>query len=188
MKRAALAACALLAACSYWQPTDETPLWQDPDGRYTVEFPRGWLRQKGPTDMLWLTRNGFALEQIVVFRRPLDKAFPRSKRKADALMLPHELAQRQLAEFKRESEVLAAAQVETLEPAQVGGRDGFRLVLTWRNDDGLPLGRVIYGVADARHYYMLGFEAPMLHYYDKHLPDFEALRQSFRLTGTRAGD
>jgi hypothetical protein len=185
---ALLLATALLAACSNWVPIRATEgPYEDPDERYTVHFPDGWVRLKGPAEIVWLTRDGIALQQIVVFRRDLAKAFPRTRKKIDpkAPPLPHELAELQLAEFKTESETLATAEVIDMTPARVGGREGFWLHLAWQNDDGLTLARLVYGVADDRYYYLIGYEAPTLHYFDKHRPAFEAMIKTFRFAAVQ---
>lgn len=176
-----LAWAVLAVGCSAWEPVPQGSRHDGPGQSYAVELPAGWLRSRGKSDLVRLTRDGFALEEIVIMRNPQKKPFVRLKKPVTADMLPSELAELQLADFERESETLAAARVIAMAPAQVGGRSGFRLHIAWTNDDGLPLGRVVYGVCDKDHYYMLGFEAPHLHYFDKHLPAFEAMVASFRL-------
>jgi hypothetical protein len=181
------ASAALLAtACTYWAPVDSgNTLWRDADQRYTVELPAGWLRLKGLPETLMLSRDGLALQQIVIFTRELDKAFPRAKQKSAKGLLAHELGARQLGEFHQEGEVLAAARVAEVSPATVGGRPGYRLYMEWTGEDGVPMVRVAHGTADAKHYYMIGFEAPRLHYDARYRPAFEAMVASFRLTAVQ---
>lgn len=184
--RAVLVLALAYSACSNWDVVREDGgTHEGPQGSYTVTLPRGWVSLKGRPDNLSMTRDGLGLEQIVIFRRPNDKAFPRTKAKASPKLLPHELAELQLSEFKRESEVLAAATVIDMSPAKLGPRDGYRLHLSWVAEDGLPLVRLVYGLCDDKHYYMLGFEAPEIHYFAKHKPAFEAMAASFRLNEKR---
>lgn len=182
MKTAILAAALLLPACSQFDVIRAgAPPHRGPDDAYTAELPAGWVAAHGKSAMLWMTRDGPLLEQMVIFQRPHAKAFPLTKQKAGKTLLPHELAELQAAEFKRESETLATATVEDLSPVLVSGRPGYRLQLAWINDEGLPMARLAYGVQDEAHYYLLGFEAPALYYFDKHKGAFEAMVASFRL-------
>lgn len=174
-------ALALLAGCSNWEVVPQESRWEDPSGRFTIELPRGWARERGHWDTLRLTRDGYPLQAIVLQRKPLADAFKALKIKTGPDTLAAELAGYQEAAFRRESETALAATRE-LAPARVGGRLGFRLQMSRYGEDGLPLARVAYGVADDRHYYLIAYEAPRLHYFARHLPAFEAMVASFRLT------
>jgi hypothetical protein len=71
-------------------------------------------------------------------------------------------------------------------PAKVAGRDGFRAELTSLCDFAeLPfrMRHVIYGVNGPKKTYVLRLDAPAIYYYDHHLPEFESMVASFRLTG-----
>lgn len=71
-------------------------------------------------------------------------------------------------------------------PAKVAGRDGFRAELTSLCDFAeLPfrMRHVIYGVNDQKKTYVLRLDAPAIYFYDHHLPEFESMVASFRLTG-----
>jgi hypothetical protein len=182
---AVLALAALAAACSNWELVPEASRWDDPGGRFSVELPRGWVRERGPWDTLRVTRDGYPLQAIVLQRKPLADAFKRLKVKAGPQTLPVELGQWQEAAFRRESETALAATTHELTPARVGGRPGFRLRMSRHTEDGLPLERLAYGVADDKDYYLLAYEAPRLHYFDKHLPAFEEMAASFRLSHAR---
>lgn len=188
MRRAALALALCAAACSNWEIVPEASRWEDPGGRFTVELPRGWARERGPWDTLRLTRDGYPLQAVVIQRKPLADAFKGLKVKAGPGSLAVELGQWQEAAFRREGETALAATTHELAPARIGGRLGFRLHMSRHTEDGLPLTRLAYGVADDNDYYLLAYEAPTLHYFDRHLADFEAMAASFRLTRTKDKD
>jgi hypothetical protein len=171
-----------LVACSNWEAVPDISRWEDPGGRFTVELPRGWVRERGPWETLRVTRDGYPLQAIVLQRKPLADAFKALKVKPGSDALAVELSQWQEAAFRREGETALAAQTIERAPAQVGGRLGFRLHMSRYGEDGLPLERLAYGVADDRDYYLIAYEAPQLHYFRKHLPAFEAMAASFRLT------
>lgn len=181
--RALLAAAVVaLAACSNWEAVPDESRWDDPRGRFTVELPRGWVRERSPWDTLRVTRDGYPLQAIVIERKAIADAFKSLKIRAAADTLAVDLARFQEAAFRREGETAVAAQTHEIGPAQVGGRLGFRLHMSRYSEDGLPLERLAYGVADDRHYYLIAYEAPGMHYFRKHLPAFEAMAASFRLT------
>jgi hypothetical protein len=90
---------------------------------------------------------------------------------------------------------LVNVEVTSLTPARVASRDGFRVELaSHRSVDGTPMRErhLIYGVAGPRGAYMLRFDAPAIYYFERYLPEFEAMVNTFKLmkrpTGTAAID
>jgi len=57
--------------------------------------------------------------------------------------------------------------------------------VSYRNDLGLEIHHVIYGLADKTGYYTLEYRAPRLHYFDKYYPDFEKTASSFQLVAAK---
>lgn len=178
-KLVALTLILTLAACAMWQRVDQART-EAPDKSYTVDLPLGWVRFLQDETGLTVTRDGFALNRIVVKRRDLDKAFPALKRPARADMLPSELAELQIAEAKTEAKDTVLSVRENA-PALVSGQPGYRLRLQHKNERGLLFDRVIYGLVTPRGYFTLSFSAPALHYSARDLPSFEQLVASFRL-------
>jgi hypothetical protein len=174
----------LLTGCQQTPQRIDTPRTEGLDKSYTVDLPTGWIRQ-GTFDnkTLLASRNGFLLEFIAIAKRPLKEAFPMTKKAATEGMLPAELAELEIAEIKSSDQFTAALTVVENEPAEIAGRDGFRIQVSYKNARGLELQRVVYGFIDKTGYYQLAFQAPMLYYFGTYYPDFEKAVASFQLSG-----
>lgn len=175
-----------LAGCASWQVIDEgTRTFRN--SQFSVDLPVGWVRPLFIKDQVALTRDGFSLEQIVIMKKKNEQAFKKIKKSAEPSMLPSELAELQLAEFKAGDEAMTGT-VKVIEntPANIAGRPGFRLHTQFKSLQGLPVEQIIYGVRDQDTYYMLGYEAPSLFYFANHRAEFEQLVASFRLVGKQA--
>jgi hypothetical protein len=96
-------------------------------------------------------------------------------------MLPSELAELAIAELKTSNEQLAALTVVENEPALVSGREGFRLRVAYKTQQGVEMLREVVGATDKTHYCALTFLAPKLYYFEKYWPDFERTVASFKL-------
>ena len=181
MRLIALAFLTLLGGCATYEVV-EKPQFEGPDNSYTVSLPVKWVRLPAFSERVDLTRDGTGLQRILIARAKADNAFPKLKRPASEKLLPSELADLQIAELKSMSEQLAALVVVDNAPATVGGRPGgFRLQTTWTTNRGLKVGQIHYGVAYRGYYYLLSYQAPLLHYFDRYRPEFEQTVASFRL-------
>ena len=177
------AALTLVSGCvtAPWSRLD-TATTTEPDQFYTVELPAGWVRAEMFKDRVMITRDGIPLQFIEVTRRPGDQAFPQIERGIPTGTLPLELAEMQIAEYKRH-EQLAALEVLANLPATLGGLKGYRLHTRYRTGAGLRYEILTYGVASAEGYFTLTYRAPTLHYFQRDLPVFDTLVRSFRLAG-----
>jgi len=175
----------MLAACAGEPTRVDTGRTEAPDKSYSIELPLGWIRSATPGKDLVVSRDGYALDMIVVSHRKLDRAYPKTKKAAATTMLPFELAELEIAEAKSQGPQLAALNVVENEPVVLSGKDGFRVKVSYRNDLGLEIHHVIYGLADKTGYYTLEYRAPRLHYFDKYYPDFEKTASSFQLVAAK---
>lgn len=182
MMRASAAAGLLLilAACSPWVLIGPENI-QLKEHDYEVSLPEGWVRPMFEHDQIILTRDGLLLEQIMLQQRPNKKAFPKIKRPASDKLLPSELAELQIAETKRENELMANLEVLENEPATIGGKQGFRVRLRFVTERALPMEQLLYGVCDDKNYYLLGLQAPEYYYFDQHRAEFEKMVASFKI-------
>lgn len=169
-----------LWGCASWQRVDQSRT-EAPDKSYRVDLPLGWVRFVQESDAIVVTRDGLPLNRIRIVRRDLAKAFPLLKKAAQPDMLPSELAELQIAEAKT-AEKDSVVIVRDNAPALIDGQVGFRLHLQQKNERGLVIDQVIYGLATARGYFSLSFSAPALHYTARDLPVFEQMVASFRLS------
>ncbi len=168
-----------LSACAPWALVE-------PDGRafsksndYTLDMPTGWVRRTADVNDLFVTRDGPALNYIVVARQPHDRKLPRTKRETRADMLPFELAELALAEW-RSNDATANLDVLSNTPTVLGGKPAIRLHVRYRNERGLPIERLMVACVDAKGRLSLLYEAPAIVYFERGLPAFEAMRASVR--------
>jgi hypothetical protein len=188
---------ALVGGCApvpYWTLTD------DANGvlkstSFEMTVPAGWTRtttadtwervtvdDKPQTLLLELataSRDGVGIQAITVTRRYPDTAFPTIKKKSSAKMLPLEAADLYVSELRKRSG-LERLKVLSNKPAQIDGKQGFELVMEFKNDDGLRIRIVSNGFVDKTGFYTINYRAPVLYYYDRDYNDYAKLVRSFR--------
>lgn len=64
----------------------------------------------------------------------------------------------------------------------MAGLPGFKLVYTFKTENGLRLKRVHYGVLVRDRVYRVQYQAPARYYFEKDLATFERVRESFKVT------
>jgi hypothetical protein len=182
MKRLHLALALILAlsvaGCATWtrvEPGHQTEARKD----YVLDLPLGWVRGTASADDIFVTRDGPALNYIVVSRQPHERKLPRTQRQTRADMLPFELAELALAEW-RNTEATANLDVLSNAPAMLGGKPAVRVHVRYRNERGLPIERVMVALVDARGRLSLLYEAPAIVYFQRGLPDFDKTVASVR--------
>jgi hypothetical protein len=172
----------LLGACAAPPQRVDTPKTEGPDKTYAVDLPVGWIQQVTQQKQLLVTRDGILLEYILITNTAAKDAFPKTKKAASDSMLPAELAELEIAEIKSEDQYTAALTVAENQPAEIAGREGFRLRVRYKNNRGLEIQRVVYGFAEKSAYYQMQFGAPTLYYFDTYYPDFKKVVSSFQLS------
>jgi hypothetical protein len=178
--RLALVALVLLtSACAPWSRVAPDSRHFEKRGDYTLEQPAGWVRRTADVNDLFLTRDGPALNTIVITRQPHDRKLPRTRRETRADMLPIELAELALAEW-RSHESTALLEVIENAPTLLGGRPATRVHIRYLNERGLPIERVMVACVDAKGRLSLLYEAPAIVYFERNLPVFDALLASLR--------
>ncbi len=170
---------ASLAACAPWTRVDQASRLETKRDDYTLELPLGWVRHTASANDFFVTRDGPALNYIVVNRQPHDKKLPHTKRETRADMLPHEIAELTLAEWKS-AESTANLEVISNAPVMLGGRPAVRVHVRFKNDRGLPIERVMVALVDTKGRLSIQYEAPAIVYFQRGLADFEAMVASVR--------
>jgi hypothetical protein len=169
-----------MAGCAVWQQTGG-PF---SGAGYTLDLPKGWMASKNTKNM-GITRDGLALQQIRVRIADITKQDDEDAKKIlKKGMLPQEAAERVLDIMRSDKSLSQFTLVENA-PAQIGGREGFRLVYTYRNDP-VRYRTVYYGLLQGETFYRISYTAPVRYYFDKDVAVFEAIVKSFKLTGTSA--
>lgn len=147
---------------------------------FEVDLPQGWYQAREVGDALLVTRDGLLLQFIRIERVSVEQELPYTKKKITRGMQPQEAAQLEVDELRSTPE---AFNLEVLEStmAPVAGKPGIRLLCAWKTKEGLRLKRVQYGFVDGKWVYRLIYQAAARHYFDRDLPTFERVRESFRL-------
>jgi len=168
-----------LSGCAAWVQV-EGPYRMDSQG-YEASLPAGWRRATSVQDSLLLTRDGVNLQYISIERVAVGHEFAHTKRKLAKGMLPQDVAEVELDEVRSDQAVRNFELLENV-PFQVAGFPGFKLVCTFKTENGLRLKRVHYGVMVRDWVYRVQYQAAARYYFDKDLSAFERVRESFRIT------
>lgn len=154
-------------------------------GRFTVRLPDGWMLLPSPEKVV-ASRDGVFLQRIDVRTHEVGKPLGGTKKVFSRGMLPQEAAEVVQDAIVSSPGMQGAALIENA-PAEVAGRPGFKLVLDYKDRDGLKMKTVVYGVLAGDTLYELMYRAPERHYFDRDASTFEAVRASFRIaTGVAA--
>jgi hypothetical protein len=188
---------ALLGGCAqapYWTLTDKDNGTLKSTS-FEMSVPTGWTRtttadtweritvdDKPQTlllEQVSASRDGLGIHAITITRRYPDTAFPTIKKKSSASMLPLEVAELYVSELRKRSG-LERLRVVSNRPAQINGKQGFELVMEFKNDDGLRIRMVSNGFVDKTGFYTLNYRAPVLYFYERDYGDYAKLVRSFR--------
>jgi len=149
--------------------------------RYEVTLPSDWVK-RSEENALILSRDGPDLQKIVIIASEHENAFPKIEENATQEMLPSELSAMFIAELKKESsDGFPGLRIETNEPFNVDGQEGFHLVASYRNDDGIRYRLKAFGVSTEKGYFALSYTAPIIHYYAKDLQAFRKILSGLSL-------
>ena len=170
---------ASLAACTPWARVDQGSRTETRRDDFSLDLPVGWVKRTANGNDFFVTRDGPALNYIVVKREPHDRKLPGTKRTTRADMLPHEIAEIAIAEWKS-TEATANLEVLSNTLAMLGGKPAARVHIRYRNERGLPLERIMVSLFDAKGRLSVVYEAPAIVYFQRGLADFEAMVASVR--------
>jgi len=164
--------------CAPWVQV-EGPYRMDSQG-YEANLPAGWRRATTVGDSLLVTRDGVSLQNIRVERVAVGDELTHTKKKFAKRMSAQDVAEVELDEVRSDQMVRNFELLENV-PFQVAGLSGFKLVYTFKTENGLRLKRVHYGVLVRDRVYRVQYQAAAKYYFDKDQSTFERVRESFRL-------
>jgi len=167
-----------LSGCAPWVQV-EGPYRMDAQG-YEVSLPAGWRRATLVQDALLLTRDGVSLQYIRIGLVAVGDELTHTKKKFAKGMLPQDVGGVELDEVRSDQAVRNFELLENV-PFQVAGFPGFKLVYTFKTENGLRLRRIHYGALLRDWVYRVQYQAPARYYFEKDLATFERVRESFRL-------
>ena len=164
--------------CAPWVQV-EGPYRMDSQG-YEANLPAGWRRATTVSDSLLLTRDGVSLQNIRVERVAVGDELTHTKKKFAKRMSAQDVAEVELDEVRSDQGMRTFELLENV-PFQVAGLPGFKLVYTFKTENGLRLRRIHYGVLLRGWVNRVQYQAPARYYFEKDLATFERVRESFRL-------
>jgi hypothetical protein len=171
----------LLAGCVETWTRTEGSAADYQDKHYRVTLPLGWLHIKSD-DSLILSKDGILVQFISIQFKEHAQAFEKIKQASSPNMLPSELAQLSIAEFKANQDgSLPSLEVVSNAPIEMAGIIGFDVQLLYKTDTGLRMGMLMRGVVNDQGYYLVKYTAPMLHYFERDRAVYDAMTESLRL-------
>ena len=177
MKRLFFILLLLLPACAPWSRVNGP--FEDPRHHFSVSIPDGWMKFNSDHHLL-ISRDGPFLQYILVESRDLKSPFSHTMRKMQSGMLPQEAAQIILDDLKLDR---AVRNLEVLEngPITIGRSEGFKILFTYRNTEGLTLKTVYLGFIKDRMFYSIRYTAAERYYFAKNVTTFQNVLASFKL-------
>jgi hypothetical protein len=170
-------------------PIDEsTPRPFDmPTHEMRMNLPQGWMSSYyGPlAGHFFFTVHGAELEEVWIRRFPKTMVVKGTNRSIQDGMTVQDMAKLSI-DSRRLDEGVGAFELVSNKPATIDGRECFRIDYRHRNSIGLLKRAVEYGCPVAGWLYRIEFMAPEQYYFERYLPDFEAMARSIRFT-TRGG-
>jgi hypothetical protein len=165
------------------------PVWVQTNGPfqgagYTLELPQGWMATTNPKNMV-LTNDGPELQLVyvkIIDISDQDKNMDKEKTSGKRLkkgMLPQEVAEIVLDMMHSDKGMVQFTVLEN-KPVQVGSKDGFRLVYTYKNDK-LRNQCIYYGMLHDDKFYRISYCATIRYYFEKDVAQFEKIAASFKI-------
>lgn len=141
-----------------------------------IQMPEGWVRLNTEAYEM-VSKDGPYLEYILFQEQPLTLGFHHTRRKLNDGMLPNEAAQVIVDNLKADPGI-KQFRLHANEPANVGGREGFRLVFAYRDQQDVDMRTYYYGAIIGSSFVSLRYNAAQNHYFDTELPAFQDALQS----------
>ena len=168
----------MLGGCeSVWEPA--TANHRAKKIGVTADLPDGWTRFTR-ADGVALTREGPLLQTIVITRKPYGTDLKHTDRTVTKGMLPHEAAQVIVDAMAADSEKKRFEVVQN-RPAEIDGRPGFRVDVSYKTEGDPTARESIYGVLTEESYIIASYKAPERYYHERSMNDFESTIVSLKI-------
>jgi len=190
MRRAALAlvllwlAAAPQALAAGWNLADVGAPYVSEKLGYTIQFPPGWRYNPGFfAGKCVATRDGPDLAALYVEVRKHKNAFKEIKQSSAPDSLPQDLAQWYVANLQADRS-MESVTVLSDEPAELAGLPAFRVHLAYRfvvDKGAVRYEEIIVGAVNERGLFVVGYRAPVLHYFARYREEFEQSLATFSI-------
>jgi hypothetical protein len=177
MKKFLLIFLLFIPACAPWVKTGGS--YESLPHNFYVNIPQGWMMLDTDRYLL-ISGDGPFLQYVLIQDRPLDRPFRNTKKKFNRRMLPQEAADVIIDEITSDQSVLNFEIIENV-PTRIHGHDGFRVVFTYKNRDGLKLKTIYDGFLAGESFYNIRYTAVNRYYFEKDIEAFREVLESFRL-------
>lgn len=175
MKKLFIVLVALLTGCiAGWHQTGGSYT----GAGYTLDLPQGWMATDNPKN-LYISKDGPPLQKIYLYAGDITEMGKGAKKTLKKGMLPQEVAEFLLDVFRADKSLGQFTVIENA-PAKLAGRDGFRLVNTYKSN-AVRYREIYYGLLEGNTFYGISYNAPVRYYFDKDAAAFEAIVKSFNL-------
>ena len=167
----------LITGCA--SVVEKSSLKHLPDNDFSVEIPEGWWKPKH-IDKYLITKDGVFLQYVLIQQRPIDRPYRNTKKKLDKGMLPQEAAGVIIDEIASDRRIFNFNVIENA-PAIIDGRDGFKILFTYKDKNGSTFKTLYYGFISADSFFNLRYSAARRYYFEKNIADFEKILSSFKV-------
>lgn len=163
---------------------NERSLKDLPDYDFSVEIPKGWWKPEHVNHYL-ITKDGAFFQYVLIQQRPIDRPFRHTKKKLRQKMLPQEAAGIIIDEIASDRHIMNFRVVENV-PAVIDGYNGFKILFTYKSKKGSSYKTLYYGFIDGNSFYNLRYNAAIEQYFEKDIPTFKQIFNSFKIAKKKA--
>ena len=149
------------------------------DNDFSVEIPKGWWKPKH-LDKYLITKDGVFLQYVLIQQRPIDRPYRNTKKKLNRGMLPQEAAGVIIDEIASDRRIYNFNVIENA-PAIIDGREGFKILFTYKDKKGSIFKTLYYGFINGESFFNLRYNAAMRYYFEKDIAAFEHILSSFKI-------
>ena len=154
------------------------------DNDFSVEIPKGWWKPKH-LDKYLITKDGVFLQYVLIQQRPIDRPYRNTKKKLNKGMLPQEAAGVIIDEIASDRRIYNFNVIENA-PAIIDGREGFKILFTYKFKRGPIFKTLYYGFISGDSFFNLRYNAAMRYYFEKDIAAFEHILSSFKIVKDKA--
>ena len=154
------------------------------DNDFSVEIPKGWWKPKH-LDKYLITKDGVFLQYVLIQQRPIDRPYRNTQKKIIKGMLPQEAASVIIDEIASDRRIYNFNVIENA-PAIIDGREGFKILFTYKDKRGSIFKTLYYGFISGDSFFNLRYNAAMRYYFEKDIAAFEYILSSFRVVKDNA--
>ena len=172
-----------MTACAPWVPAPGP--CDPPSNHFSVVLPEKWMKFK-TDDYLLVSKDGPFLQYVLIQERQVEQPFGHTNKRLHRGMLAQEAAQVIIDEISSDRGISDFQVVEN-RPARLNGLDGFELLFTHKNRDGLVLRTRYYGFLSGTRFYAIRYSAAQRYYFDKDIQAFESILSSFEVREKQKG-